>query len=62
MRHRGSRFTGTQGLIRLGDGGVKITLIKTSGGTWLAQLVERAIFGLGVVSSGPMLGVEITKK
>ena len=29
-------------------------------GTWLAQLVERATLDLGVVSLGPMLGVEIT--
>ena len=32
------------------------------GGTWLAQLVEHAILDFLVVSSSPMLGVEITLK
>ena len=31
-------------------------------GTWLAQSVERGTLGLGVVSSSPTLGVEITYK
>ena len=29
-------------------------------GAWLAQLVENLTFDLGVVSSSPMLGVEVT--
>ena len=32
----------------------------TSGGTWLARLVERVTLDLEVVSLSPMLGVEIT--
>lgn len=31
-------------------------------GTWLVQSVEYEIFDLGVLSSGPTLGVEITLK
>ena len=31
-------------------------------GAWLAQLVERATLGLGVVSSRPTLGVESVLK
>ena len=33
-----------------------------SWGTWLAQLVEHMTFDLGVVSSSPVLGIEITLK
>ena len=32
------------------------------GDAWLAQLVKHRTLGLGVASSSPTLGVEITKK
>ena len=31
-------------------------------GAWLVQLVEHEILGLGVVSSSPTLGIDITLK
>ena len=31
------------------------------GGTWLAQSEEQVTLGLGVMSSSPTLGVEMTK-
>ena len=43
--------------------GVILTIrIKTLGGVWLAQSVEHMTLGLGVGSTSPMLGVEITQK
>lgn len=36
--------------------------IDLSGGAWLAQSEERATLDLGIVSSSPLLGVELTKK
>ena len=37
-----------------------VQIIVTYWGTWLAQLVEHWSLDLEVVSSSPMLGVEIT--
>ena len=34
--------------------------LKPTGDTWLAQSVENASLDLRIVSSNPMLGVEIT--
>ena len=33
--------------------------IKTHQGAWLAQVVEHGTLDLGVISSGPTLGVQI---
>ena len=34
----------------------------SAGGTWLAQFIEHAALNLGVVSSSPMMSIEIIDK